>query len=72
MRLRQVFGTNLERLRRERGLSQEDLAHAAGLERSYVGKLENARFSASLDTIEKLSVALSVPAIAFLEEREAN
>ena len=72
MGLRQVFGSNLERLRRERGLSQEDLAHAAGLERSYVGKLENARYSASLDTIEKLSQALGVPARAFFDAREES
>lgn len=68
MGLRHVFASNLERLRRERGLSQEDLAHAAGLERSYVGKLENARYSASIDTVEKLSTALMVPAKALFED----
>lgn len=67
MELRRIFAHNLQRVRREKGLSQEELAHRAGLERSYVGKLENARFSVSLDTIEKIAQALETPAAALLE-----
>ncbi len=67
MELRRIFAHNLQRVRLERGLSQEELAHRAGLERSYVGKLENARFSVSLDTIEKIALALETSAAALLE-----
>ena len=42
MRLREIFGTNLRRLRHASGLSQEELAHRAGINRNYVGLLERA------------------------------
>jgi transcriptional regulator with XRE-family HTH domain len=40
MDLRQVFVANLRRLRHERGMSQEDLAYAADVNRTYLSKLE--------------------------------
>ncbi len=70
MELRRVFAKNLQRVRQEKGLSQEELAHQSGLERSYVGKLEHARFSVSLDTIEKLAHALDTPASGLLEQQD--
>ena len=70
MELRRIFGQNLQRLRQEKGISQEELAHRAGLERSYLGKLENARFSASVDTIEKIALALDIEPSVFLEPFE--
>ncbi len=72
MELRRIFAHNLQRARQEKGLSQEELAHQAGLERSYVGKLEHARFSVSLDTIEKLAIALDTPASRLLEQHDLN
>ena len=72
MELRRIFAHNLQRARQEKGLSQEELAHQAGLERSYVGKLEHARFSVSLDTIEKLAHALDTPASRLLEQKDVK
>ena len=72
MELRRIFAHNLQRVRQEKGLSQEELAHQAGLERSYVGKLEHARFSVSLDTIEKLALALDTPASTLLEQHDLS
>ena len=40
MDLRQVFAANLRRLRHEKGLSQEGLAYEAGVNRTYLSKLE--------------------------------
>jgi DNA-binding XRE family transcriptional regulator len=40
MDLRQAFAANLRRLRHAKGISQEDLAHEAGINRSYMSKLE--------------------------------
>lgn len=47
MKLRDQVGLNIQRLRREHGISQEALAHSAGGNRGYIGKLENAKFAAS-------------------------
>lgn len=60
MKLRDQVGLNIQNLRRERGISQEDLALMAKVNRGYMGKLENAKYSASLDMIEKISRALNV------------
>ena len=62
MRLRTIFAKNLRRLRLEAQLSQEALADEAGLDRSYIGSLERECYSASLDTVEKLAIALGIPA----------
>jgi transcriptional regulator with XRE-family HTH domain len=43
MDLRRVFAANLRRLRWERGFSQCQLAAEAGMNRSYLSRLENGR-----------------------------
>ncbi len=58
MDLREVFATNLRRLRNEKGISQDDLAYEAGVSRSYLSQLEKGEFYASLKIVGKLAVAL--------------
>jgi transcriptional regulator with XRE-family HTH domain len=58
MDLRQVFATNLRHLRHEKGLSQEDLAYEAGINRSYISKLERGATHAGLEIIGKLASVL--------------
>ena len=68
MTLRESFATNLRRLRHASGLSQEELAHRAGLNRNYVGLLERAANSPTLDTIERLAAELAVDPARFFEK----
>jgi transcriptional regulator with XRE-family HTH domain len=51
MDLREVFATNLRRLRHEKGLSQDDLAYEAEVSRSYLSQLEKGTFYASLKIV---------------------
>lgn len=60
MTLRHTFALNLRRVRTEQELSQEALADLAGIDRTYVSALERERYSASLDTIEKLADVLKI------------
>jgi DNA-binding XRE family transcriptional regulator len=60
-RVRQQFARTVRQLRARKGMTQFDLARAAGLGRSFVSQLERGRFSASLDTIAALATALGVP-----------
>lgn len=60
MQLRQIFAINLKRRRAEQGLSQEALADSAGIDRTYVSALEREIYSVSLDTLEKLALALAI------------
>lgn len=57
---RRAFGRRVALLRRERGLSQERLALDAGLDRSYMGRIERGEVSVSLDKIWGIADALGV------------
>ncbi len=72
MKLREVLATNLKRFRLAAGLSQEELAHRADLDRTYVSSLERGRYSASIDKIENLSLALGVEAADLLTRPPAS
>ena len=60
MDLRGVFAANLRRLRHAKGMSQEVLAYEAGVNRTYVSKLEKGVPYAGLEIIGKLSETLEV------------
>ncbi|WP_405797877.1 helix-turn-helix domain-containing protein [Streptomyces sp. NBC_01506] len=65
---RLVFGRRVRALREQRGYSQEALAHAAGLHRTYVSSLERGNRNVGLDNIVALAQALDVPAAVLLQE----
>ncbi len=55
-----LFGLVLQEIRRERGLSQENLGFESGLHRTYISLLERGKKSPSLNTILRLAAALRV------------
>jgi transcriptional regulator with XRE-family HTH domain len=57
-----AFGTRVRELRREQGLSQEDLADRANLHRTYVGSIERGERNVALLNIHRLARALGVTA----------
>lgn len=67
MDLRQTFAVNLRRLRHASGLSQEDLAYEADVNRTYMSKLEKGATYVGLEIIGKLAVALKVDPSEFLK-----
>lgn len=68
MDLRQIFATNLRRIRHLRDVSQEDLAYQAGINRSYMSKLEKGSTYAGLEIVGKLADALEVDPIEFFKK----
>jgi len=60
MDFRQVFATNLRRLRHAKGLSQENLAYEAGVNRTYMSKIEKGGTWVGLEIIVKLATVLEV------------
>jgi len=60
LRQRKAFGNRVRSLRKQRGLSQEALAHVADLDRSYVGQVERGERNISLDNIYRFARALEV------------
>jgi len=60
MDIKQKFGISVKKLRKERNLSQEDLALEAELDRTYINSIEKGNRNVSLLNIEKISKALKV------------
>ena len=69
MNLRDRVVLNIQDLRRARGLSREELAHRADVSRGHMGKVENARFAASLDLLERIAKALKVDPAELFKKR---
>lgn len=65
MSLRERVAKNLRRLRQEKSVSQEELAHRAQVNRNYVGMIEREEYSVSVDLLDKLAVALDVDPLEF-------
>lgn len=55
-----AFGDRVRQLRKEKGLSQEELSYKADLHRTYIGMIERAEKNITLSNIEKISKALDV------------
>jgi transcriptional regulator with XRE-family HTH domain len=60
MELREIFAVNIKRLRKERGMSQEDLAFESGLHRTYISGIERGIRNVGLDNVGVLAKALGV------------
>lgn len=54
------FGERVREIRKEKGLSQEQLSFKAGLHRTYIGMIERAEKNITLVNIEKIANALDV------------
>jgi transcriptional regulator with XRE-family HTH domain len=68
MDLRQLFAANLRRIRKERKLSQEALAHDAGVDRVYMSRIERAVTHVGLEIIGKLAEVLEVDPAEFFRK----
>ncbi len=56
-----TFGARLRSLRSEMGLSQEEVAHRAGIHVTYLSGIERGRRNPSLKNIRRIALALGVP-----------
>lgn len=66
--LRDLFATNLRRLRHAKGLSQDDLAAEADMSRSYLSQIEKGKFHVSLKIIAKLAAVLKAEPAEFFQK----
>lgn len=69
MKSRDRLAQNVLDRRHAMGISQEELALRAGISRGYMGRVENSKFSATLDLVDKIAGALEVDPAQLLEKR---
>lgn len=69
MEIREVFARNLKAARLAKGLSQEELAHRAGIDRTYVSSLERGVYKASIVVVDRLAKVLETEASDLLKRR---
>ncbi len=72
MEAQALVARNLRRLRVLRGLSQENLAVDAGIDRTYVSRLERGLENPTVAVVERLAIALSAPIIEFFVVPQAG
>lgn len=62
MDIRRQLGLNVQRLRREKGWSQEDLAFESGLHRTYISGIERGVRNPTVTIVAKLAATFEIPA----------
>ena len=68
MSVQETFAQNMRIYRIREGLSQEALAEKCGLHRTYIGLIEQKNCNVTLETIQKIAMALKVNPIELLKE----
>jgi transcriptional regulator with XRE-family HTH domain len=67
-----TFGSVIRSLREDRGVSQEDLAAAAGIHTTYLSGIERGRRNPSWDVVVALAAALNLTLAELVEQYEAS
>ena len=60
MNVKEALGKRIKALRNELGISQEELADRANIDRTYITGVECGKRNISIVNIEKISIALNV------------
>jgi transcriptional regulator with XRE-family HTH domain len=68
MDIREVFAKNVRRRRRSLGLSQEELAARANIDRTYVSAIERKKHSVTLDVVAEIAASLGSHPADLLKE----
>ncbi|MBW3567638.1 MAG: helix-turn-helix domain-containing protein [Proteobacteria bacterium] len=58
---RKMFAARITQLRQERALTQEQLAHVAGVSSRTIFNIEKGIYSVTLDTVHKLAQGFGLP-----------
>ncbi len=61
--IKKKLGKNIKRLRKQKGLSQEELSLNLDLDGSYIGKVENGKLNITIDKISAIAKFLEVEVV---------
>lgn len=65
--LQKIAGANIRAIRKQRGVSQEQLADALGVHRTYMGGVERGERNLTLRSLEKLAERMGVDPVSLLK-----
>ena len=68
MSVKRTIAYNLKRIKKERGLTQFDIAEMSGLSTREIGKIERGQVSITVNSLEKLADGLRVPVLELIRE----
>jgi transcriptional regulator with XRE-family HTH domain len=71
MEIREILAHNLRTHRLAQGLSQEELAHRAGIDRTYISSLERSVYAAGIDVVDSLAKVLGMEASDLLRKPDS-
>ncbi|MFK4380838.1 helix-turn-helix domain-containing protein [Bradyrhizobium sp. USDA 223] len=60
MNARALVAWNVRRIRVERGIPQEQLAYDAGIDRSYLGRIEQKKENPTVDLLDRIAATLGI------------
>ena len=69
MEIRVIFARNLKARRNAMGLSQEELAHRAQLDRTYISSIERCKYGVTIDVLASIAAQLEVKPAELLDEK---
>ncbi len=67
-----AIGVTIREFRLQRGMSQGDIEKRTGLLRCYLSRVENGHTIPSLETLQKIAVALDLPLSHFFAEEQVR
>ena len=72
MDMRKLVGRNFARLRREKGLTQEDVEARSGFNQQYLSDLERGKRNPSIVTLYEIAQALGVSHVELVTPDQAD
>ena len=67
-----ILGQRIRNYRTTKGLSQEKLAELSGCHHTYIGQIERGEKNATIESIEKISIALNISLSTLFENLGVN
>lgn len=67
-----AFGERVREIRTRKGLSQEELARLAKIDRTYIGGIERGERNAGIKNVWRIAEALGVPAADLFHEGSSH
>jgi transcriptional regulator with XRE-family HTH domain len=71
-KLLEIIGKNIVAKRKQLKLSQDELAYRAGIDRTYMGYIENAKYNVTVAKLESIADVLKVDVLDLLKEDDGT